>query len=398
MLCAVGAASVLWSGSSFAGTAPASDPTPRVVLVSIDGYRADYFQKLPSPTLQRLAREGQRARALVPVFPSSTFTNHLSIITGQPPHAHGIVNNTMQDPAIPGEVFQLKNRSAINNPAWWTSADPLWVSMEKRGLPTATLFWPGSEVKIQGIQPRDWLAYNGSMGHAERVNTLLSWFDRPAAQRPRLATLYFSAVDSAGHSTGPGSSAVNDAIQDVDRSLGLLVEGLAQRGLLAGTRLVVVSDHGMAAVPWEQQIFVPALTEGFQDARWEWLGPVSGLRLHGHDARSVLKRLSQDPKLECHSKNAMPADWGLQPHPRVPDIVCVAAVGWSATDRRLGFPIPGQHGYPGHVPDMHGLFLAWGSGIAPGLRPAFSVLGVRRILECLLEVPSEAPAGVCLPQ
>ncbi len=372
------------------GAWSAEDATPRVVLVSIDGYRADYLDQHPSPTLRRLAAEGRRAQALIPAFPSATFTNHLSIITGQPPHRHGIVNNTMHDPAIPGQVFRLRDREAITNPAWWTTADPLWVSLEKRGLPTATVFWPGSEVKIQGVQPRDWLPYDGDLGHTQRVDLLLSWFDRPAHRRPRLATLYFSAVDSAGHSTGPGSDAVDRAIQDVDAALARLLDGLESRGLLAGTRLVVVSDHGMAPVPWNQQIYAPELIEGFPAVRWEWFGPASGLRLHGEDRGAVLQRLAREPKLQCHGKTQLPEAWGLEAHSRVPDIVCVASMGWSVTDRRLGFPIPGQHGYPGTHPEMHGIFLLWGRGIAPGPQPARSALSVRSTLECLLNGDSRA--------
>lgn len=69
--------------------APANAP-PRVLLVSLDGFRAEYVHQAlntaatqrPLPALRWLAEHGSRAQAMTSVFPSVTFPNHWSIATG----------------------------------------------------------------------------------------------------------------------------------------------------------------------------------------------------------------------------------------------------------------------------------------------------------------------------
>src|SRR5580698_8007880 len=115
------------------------------------------------------------------------------------------------------------------------------------GVRTATMFWPGSDAPIRGVQPHDWRLFDKKVPAEERVEQVLTWLDRPPAERPRFVTLYFDAVDGAGHAAGPDSEAVNDALKQTDADVGLLVEGLRRRGLLESTNLVVVADHGMSA-------------------------------------------------------------------------------------------------------------------------------------------------------
>jgi ectonucleotide pyrophosphatase/phosphodiesterase family protein 5 len=168
---------------------------PLVVLVSIDRFRPDYLRHGNSATLDELAESGASAKGLLPAFPSVTFPNHYSIVTGLVPDHHGIVNNTMFDPTVSGRPFSLAHRDALANPAWWNEGTPIWVTLHRQGKRSSTMFWPGSETAIHGVQPDDWLPYDDARTSLDRVEKLLSWLDRPDDMRADFATLYFSEVD-----------------------------------------------------------------------------------------------------------------------------------------------------------------------------------------------------------
>ncbi len=357
-------------------------PRPLVVLVSLDGFRPDYLKRGVSPNLDRLAREGVLAKGLVPVFPSLTFPNHVSLVTGQTPVHHGIVNNSMSDPAIPRR-FSLSSDES-KNPAWWQAARPIWVTAPAQGRVVSTVFWPGSEVLIDGMRPHDWLPYQHGMPLAKRVATLLDWVARPGADRPDLAMIYFSDVDSAGHEQGPESKAVTEAIARVDAALGMLIEGLQRIDLLNSTTLVIVSDHGMAAVRSDGKIDGSVLLEGFTSARWEWLGATAGVRLNGENPGALLARLSKMPHLQCRPSDALPVQWRMSPHPRVPDIVCVADLGYIVVDSVTRLGPPGMHGYVPDEAQMQGLLLVSGYRITPGHVGYVDLLDVHGLLYALL--------------
>ena len=373
-------------------------PKPMVILIGIDGFRSDYLARGHAPNLQRLAAGGARVEELTPVFPSVTFPNHVSIVTGRYPGHHGILNNAMVDPTITHQVFRLRDRAAVTNPAWWSEAEPIWVTASRQGRASSTLFWPGSEVLINGIQPRDWLPYQHDLSSRERAERLLTWLTDIRPERPQadFATLYFSDVDSEGHAHGPDSMQVNRGIERVDAAIGLLIKGLRDAGLWENTTLVIVSDHGMSHVPLGQTIDGASLLQNLPNARWEWTGPAPALRLGGESQEAVLIALSREPNLQCWPKALAPKRLGPLEHRRVPDVVCLARLGWSLSDRRLSFPIPGQHGFDPDHPEMQGFLIAHGPAIKSvtmGRVPNREVY----LLLCRLrgiEAAAHAPTGV----
>ena len=366
---------------------------PIVVLVGIDGFRTDYLTRGHAPLLSRMASEGSVSQGLIPSFPTYTFPNHVTLVTGRRPQHHGILNNTMSDPSIPGQRFRLADRNAVTNPAWWTEALPIWVTAEKLGLRTATLFWPGSESAIQGTQPSRWLYYQHDLNPQERVRLLLSWLKEDRKQTPAFITIYFSQVDSAGHSAGPDSERVNQSIRDVDQALVAFRSGLEELGLLQQAVFVVVSDHGMSLVPSDQIISGGQLLKDFPGVRWEWTGATSGLNLGGESEVAVLRALSAQKELTCWPKRDIPARLGGGAHRRIPDVVCLAQRGWSVSDRLLNFPTPGQHGFDPEDPEMHGLLLVHGLGIPQRTLPRVSNTEVYGLLCRLLGIKPEANDG-----
>ena len=336
------------------------------LLIGIDGFRGDYLDRGFSPTLNQLARQGAFSQELTPVYPSVTFPNHVSIVTGQYPGDHGIVNNFMKDPQLPGETFRLADRKAVTAPQWWAESVPLWVTLAQQGHSSYTMFWPGAEVEIQGVRPAKWLAYNHAMTSMQRVQQLLVWLAENSSP-PRFATLYFSEVDSQGHATGPNHGSVNDSIQNVDEALRFLIDELKARRLWDTMTVVIAADHGMAHVRADQVVYGPKLLEGMLGVRWEWSGPAAGVRVDNPSLiPEVLKRLGEEPSLSCWPKGKTPKGLGPTSHRRFPDVLCLSKEGWSTTDRRIGFPIPGQHGFDPSLKSMQGLLVVHGPDVMPG--------------------------------
>ncbi len=336
------------------------------LLIGIDGFRGDYLNRGMSPTLSQLAQQGAYSQELTPVYPSVTFPNHVSIVTGQYPGNHGIVNNLMIDPDLPGQTFRLADRKAVTAPQWWAESVPLWVTLAQQGQSSFTMFWPGAEVEIQGLRPARWLNYNHFMTSMQRVHQLLAWLTE-STKLPTFATLYFSEVDSQGHAAGPNHGSVNDAIRNVDDALRYLIDELKSKGLWDSVTLVIAADHGMAHVRADQVVYGPQLLDGMTGVRWEWSGPAGGVRVDNPSLiPEVLRRLSAEPSLTCWPKGKTPKALGPTTHRRFPDVLCLSKEGWSTTDRRIGFPIPGQHGFDPSLMSMQGLLIVHGPGIKPG--------------------------------
>ena len=371
---------------------PPGQAKPLVLLISLDGFKPSYISQRMTPNLFGLAQQGAQAQGLISAFPSLTFPNHLTLVTGQTPDHHGIVNNTMTDPAT-SQRFSLGSREAVENPFWWQEARPIWVTLRQQGKIASTLFWPGSETPIQGLTPNDWLRYNHDMSHEERLRTLMGWLQRPEDQRPDFATLYLSDADSAGHSAGPDSEAVQLAARKIDQTLGLLLEALKINNLMSKTTLVIVSDHGMALAPEENVIQVKTLLSQFPAAKWEWLGPTAGIRLNGESSQDVLDALSTLTHVSCWPKGMTPKRFNFGTHRRIPDIVCLSDVGYSVSDNPERKSPLGQHGYDPEHSSMHGILMVTGPKIRQTQLGLVHNTEVYGLLTHLLDIRAEPNDG-----
>ena len=346
------------------GQAPLQEP---VILISIDGFRADYLDRGLTPTLASLAADGVRADAMKPSFPTLTFPNHYTLVTGLYPDHHGIVNNRMIDPAT-GKAFVYKDSETIADPAWW-GGEPLWVSVEKEGRHAATMFWPGSDVAIDGVRPSHWMHFDGKLTPDQRVDQLLRWTNLKGDARPSFYTLYLEQVDHAGHDDGPDSPEVNAAMREIDAALARLVEGLKARGLFEHTNLVIVSDHGMTPTTPERQIFLDDLVD-LDEAGVVTDGILAGM--NPKDAKIARTILAPHDHMQCWRKSDVPPRLHYGTHPRVPALLCLADDGWIITThddaaKRQHFSL-GEHGYDNDDPNMRALFVAHGPAFKSGLR------------------------------
>ncbi len=364
-----------------------------VILVSLDGFRADYLERLSPPHLLQLAKAGVVADGLIPQFPSKTFPNHYTLVTGLTLAHHGIISNNMRDPSVPGD-FRMDNREVISDPRWW-GGEPIWNTVEQQGRKAAAMFWPGSEAKIGGRQPSYWMPFDDHMPHQERINHVLSWLQLPAGQQPSFLTLYFSDVDSAGHSRGPDSQEVRDAVMAVDASVGQLVDGVNKIGLADRVTYVIVSDHGMAAISPDRMIvldnYIDVSTVDVIDS-----APVLALSPRDGNVERVYAALKdKHPALDVYRSNELPAKYGLAGHPRLPAVIGVAHEGWFITSNREQqrwrepnrHPPGGAHGYDASLASMRALFIAEGPRVKSGMRvKAFENIHVYDFLCALLGV------------
>lgn len=382
--------------SACASTPPVPGAPAPVLLISIDSFRPDYLDRGITSNLAQIARSGVRARWMNPSYPSLTFPNHYTLVTGLRPERHGIVHNTMRDAEL-GE-FRNSDAKAVREPRWW-GGEPVWVTAEKAGLRTATLFWPGSEAPIGGTWPTDWMEYDDAMPMPKRVDMVLEWFARPAEQRPRLVTLYFGALDQTAHEFGPDSPETNATLAGIDAAIGRLLDGLAAQGLRDRVNIVVVSDHGMAPVAYPHARNVETLADP-DDATYVSVGEVVGfVPRPGREAAAEAQLLGRHDHYQCWRKGEMPAHWHYGTHPRVPPIVCQMDVGFTAvTPEKLAARRPGMtrgsHGYDPADPSMRALFIAQGPAFRQGVEVApFDNVDVYPLLAKLLGIEANANDG-----
>ncbi|MGD9815166.1 MAG: ectonucleotide pyrophosphatase/phosphodiesterase [Hyphomonadaceae bacterium] len=366
------------------------------ILVSIDGFRPDYLERGQTPELARLAAEGVRA-SMRPSFPSVTFPNHYTLITGLRPDRNGMINNRMEDPERPGVVFTLSDRAVAADPIWWAGAKPLWVSAEQQGVRTATMFWPGSDYELFGVRPSRWRAFDQTLPGFARVDTLLSWLDAPASERPRFLTLYFDLVDTAGHRYGPDAPETTAAAAEVDAAIARLTAGLRARGYEGRVNLVIVSDHGMSAIADDRIVNLDARIDPAV-ARVIWDGPFAGVApAAGREAEAEAALLSAHAHGQCWRRSDLPARFRFGSHRRVPAIVCLAERGWRYRSSQVSqFPGPnaGAHGYDNEDPEMAALFIAHGPAFRSGVTLApFDNVSVYPLLARLTGVRPEENDG-----
>ncbi len=378
-----------------------TEPTS-VLLVSIDGFRADYLELGLTPNLQRLAENGVRAQWMTPSYPSLTFPNHYTLVTGLRPDHHGVVHNTMSDAEL-GD-FRIRDRDAVGHGGWW-GGEPVWVGAENSGLATAAMFWVGSEAPVQGVRPTRWSQFDSELPIDERIDRVLGWLSEPPATRPRLATLYFEHLDSAGHRNGPHAPETLEVLARMDAAIGRLADGLAARGLVGKVDLVVVSDHGMAEVPAGQVIAVEDMVDP-DDARLVSPGQSVGFAPRaGRVDAAEAQLLGRHGHYQCWRRGELPARWQYGTHPRVPPIVCQMDEGWDALPReyaaRAAAHTRGSHGFDPALPAMRAIFIADGPSFADGaVLPAIDNVDVYPLLTRLLGVepaPNDGDPAALLP-
>jgi len=334
-----------------------------VILVSIDGYRHDYTVKYHPPWLSSLARRGSKLASLIPVYPSKTFPNHVSIITGMYPAKHGILSNRFFDP-VSRRTFDY--HKTTDDPTWFHTR-PLWVSAEEQGMRTASVFWIGAEAAAGGRSPAYFLKYDGKLSTSERTAQIVSWLSLPENVRPVFLMLYFSKVDDMGHRYGPDSSQVEEAIQNIDTGLDELEKSTLKIGL--HPRFVIVSDHGMVRVDSSRRICIGDIVKE-SEAKIEIGGAQSFLyNVASEKRKELVERLNAVPGLRAYPREATPESYRIRSMPSAGDILVESTPPGLISPCSVLKPDPaGMHGWdPVRYPENRAIFYAVGPGIRSGL-------------------------------
>jgi predicted AlkP superfamily pyrophosphatase or phosphodiesterase len=375
---------------------------PYLVLVSLDGFKAEYLDRLDLPNLRRVMQRGTRARGMVPVFPSLTFPNHYSLVTGLHPGRHGIVANRFYDPAR-RKTYVYTDLEAVTDGSWY-GGEPIWVTAEKQGMVTACFFWPGSEAPIQGVRPTIWNRYDVKVPHAARVKTVIDWLGLPIERRPHVTTLYFSELDSASHSGPLESPNVEKAARSLDTAIGALLDGIDALPIRDRVYLLITSDHGMVNTSQRQRIALSSVLDPSElaDLEASFGGPIASLHLRGGSDRARQLRDRINAKLArgtAYLRSDLPERFHYRDVPRAGDVVVIMDESWSLTTPRPRASEAvtveggtakrperwGEHGWDNALPSMRALFLILGPGIRAGaIVPEVSNVDVYPLMTDLL--------------
>lgn len=366
---------------------------PTTILVSLDGFRADFLNRGLTPRLNAFIKEGVSPSYMSPSFPSVTFPNHYTLVTGLYPESHGVVGNTFWDPELK-EEFYYTHSSAMQS-KWW-GGEPIWVTAEEHGIRAAVHMWPGSEAHIMDVEPTFLDSYNGDEPLPKKVARVLDLLDKPGLEsemedvyqmRPQLIAAYVPNVDTDGHKYGPNSTEIRQTISDVDNMLDRLFQGLEARNLTRIVNVVVVSDHGMATTDTSRllqldDIIDRSLIEHTDGWPLYGLRPKDPARLQElYDSLSA--KASKNPNFDVYLRDKdMPERYHFSKNERIAPLWIVPKTGWAivtkeefnvadARENGLVYHPRGLHGYDHEHPLMRAIFVARG--------PAFPHEGNSRV-------------------
>jgi hypothetical protein len=222
---------------------PASSPSPavadRIVLVIVDGLRADVSAKMPA--LGTLRQHGSDL-TLLASQPSLSYPDWTNILSGAPQRISGVTTNGFHQ-RVPVETLldvaiSSGERTVIVGPS---SLQYLFGAGRADGRYFRD-YQPGRYVSSEMVV------------HAVQLTTAI---------KPGFVLVHFPDVDEAGHAYGASSPQYLEAAMKVDTDLSVLVNALQD----GHTTFVVVSDHGHVAGGghggWEPEVVnVPAVLAG----------------------------------------------------------------------------------------------------------------------------------------
>jgi len=336
-----------------------SDRYQTTVILSLDGFRWDYPDKTSTPTLNQIAKDGVKAVSLIPSFPSKTFPNHYTIATGLYPDHHGLVNNSFYDRAL-GKPYAIGNEEARFDPEFY-GGEPIWITAQNQGVKTASFYWVGSDVVIEGKYPDLWKKYDHSVPFIHRIDTIVKWLNLPLAQRPRLIMAYYEEPDGVGHKYGPDNVQTLKTIREIDSIVGIFYARIQQLPNADSINFIIVSDHGMGAISSERNIALADYIPESWPVRIEGGNPNYNIYAEGVWIDSTYIALKKVKGIHVWKPNEVPLYLNYGSNPRVGDIIVVADSAWSITRNQPDKPYTGgTHGYDITNTDIHAIFYAVG--------------------------------------
>ncbi len=364
---------------------------PYVILISADGFRHDYAERYKAEHLLDLSRNGVQAASMIPSYPSVTFPNHYTLVTGMYPSHHGLVNNSFLDEKA-GEKYSMGAKTKVRDGKWY-GGTPLWVLAEQQHMIAASMFWVGSEAEIKGLRPTYYYDYTEQITVDTRISIIKNWLSLPEDKRPHLITFYLSEPDHAGHSFGPDAPQTEKAVKMVDSVIYALTKAIEPLHL--PVNYVFVSDHGMTAVDREHPIATP---KEIDTAKYIIASSGTMMDVHAKnkaDVQPLYEALKANEKdYNVYLKSNMPEHFHYNATDdrmnRIGDILLVPEWPKVFSNRKPGV---GHHGFdPSVVKDMHATFLAWGPAFKKQVKiPSFENVNVYPLVANILGLTYQEP-------
>lgn len=365
---------------------------PYIILISLDGFRWDYVDRFKPPNLSQFIQNGVKAESLVPSFPSKTFPNHYTIVTGLYPENHGLLGNKFYsyDKKI---TYTTGDRKMVEDGSFYKGS-PIWVKAKKANMVSASYFFVGTEADIQGVHPDYYFKYDESIKNEQRIDQAVKWLEMPEETRPHLITMYFSDMDNVGHKYGPDNDEkIKPELFDLDHNLGNLFKRVSETNL--PVNIIIVSDHGMSKVNTSNLL---SIEEVKNDSMYSIIDNGALLSVHlkknvsFNKAFQYLKQKENNfkvyktentPGFEYQPKNK---DWG--------SIQIIPDFGYYFNSQKQieslkkhAIESVGVHGYSPTFKDMHGIFYASGPAFKSGIEaPSIKNIHVYPLMCDILEL------------
>ncbi|XP_028318814.1 bis(5'-adenosyl)-triphosphatase enpp4 isoform X1 [Gouania willdenowi] len=342
-----------------------SSPPPPLLIVSFDGFRADYLKRFPMPNLSRFYNQGVLVEQLTNVFTTKTFPNHYSLVTGLYAESHGMVASNMYDPTT-HKHFHISNST---DAFWWNEAEPIWITALDSGYKTAAMMWPGSDVNIRNRTPTHYAHYDKSMKFPQRLGNVTHWLlGDDKEEGVKFAALYWEEPDGTGHIYGPeNTTAMTKTMKQVDDNVGLLMSELNRTGLWGHINVVITSDHGMAQCAADRLIRLDNCL-GPDNYTLVDMTPVAAL-IPRTDAQTVFALLKKcHAHMTAYMRKDFPDRFHYRNNDRIQPILLIADEGWTIVQRGNKLPRMGDHGYDNSLPSMHPFLAAVGPSFRRGHR------------------------------
>ncbi|KAM6441628.1 glycerophosphocholine cholinephosphodiesterase ENPP6 [Liasis olivaceus] len=358
---------------------------PKLLLFLLDGFRHDYISEeaLESlPGFKEIVNRGVKADYLTPDFPSLSYPNYYTLMTGRHCEVHQMTGNYMWDP-VTNVSFDIGMNQESLLPLWWDGSEPLWVTMTKAKRRVSMYYWPGCEVEILGVKPNYCIPYENvptDANFSDAVNNAIESLSKGAAD---MAAIYYERIDVEGHHFGPSSHQRKNAVKAVDNVLLRMSKLIKDKDLQNDLNVVLFSDHGMTDIYWMEKLIELKKCINMSDViKVMDRGPVVSLWPEKGKESEIYNKLKNVPHMTVYMKEDIPARFYYKKGKFVSPLTLVAEEGWFIVESRESLPFwdngtgkreawqNGWHGYDNELMDMRGIFLAYGRDFKSNFRAA----------------------------